>query len=155
VIAVALDLLAYRSAAMSHAQSLGLFGQVLDHEPVSAPGSGLIYAVWVTDVVPIPAQSGLNSVSVRMELNGRVFMPADTEPQGGVDIAVTDAVNGLMNAYAGDFELGGTVAEVDLLGMHGASVRARFGYTRLDSTTYRVATLTVPLIINDVWTEAP
>jgi hypothetical protein len=152
---MALDLTAYRSAAMSHAQSLGLFGQVLDHEPVSAPGSGLIYAVWVTDVAPIPALSGLNSVSVRLELNGRVFMPADTEPQGDVDIAVTDAVNGLMNAYSGDFELGGTVAEVDLLGMYGALLRARFGYTRLDSTTYRVATLTVPLIINDVWTEAP
>jgi hypothetical protein len=154
VIAVALDLLAYRSAAMSHAQALGVFVQVLDHEPVSAPGSGLIYALWVTDVAPIPARSGLNSVSVRLELNGRVFMPADTEPQGDVDTTVTDAVNGLMNAYAGDFELGGTVAEVDLLGMYGALLRARFGYTRLDSTTYRVATLTIPLVLNDVWTEA-
>jgi hypothetical protein len=153
VIAVALDLTAYRNAAMSHAQSLGLFTQVLDHEPVSAPGSGLIYALWVTDAAPIPDRSGLTSVSVRLELNGRVFMPADTEPQGGVDIAVTDAVNGLMNAYAGDFELGGTVAEVDLLGAYGTPLRARFGYTRLDSTTYRVATLTIPLVLNDVWNE--
>ena len=148
-----LDLAAYRSAVMSHAQALGLFGQVLDHEPVSAPGSGLIYAVWVADVAPIPTLSGLSSVSVRLELNGRVFMPADTQPEGDVDIAVTAAVNGLMNAYAGDFELGGAVAEVDLLGMYGALLRARFGYTRLDSTTYRVATLTLPLILNDVWTE--
>jgi hypothetical protein len=153
VIAVALDLTAYRNAAMSHAQSLGLFTQVLDHEPVSAPGSGLIYALWVTDAAPIPDRSGLTSVSVRLELNGRVFMPADTEPQGDVDIAVTGAVNGLMNAYAGDFELGGTVAEVDLLGAYGTPLRARFGYTRLDSTTYRVATLTIPLVLNDVWNE--
>ncbi len=150
-----LDLAAYRSAAMSHAQSLSLFEQVLDHEPVSAPGSGLIYALWVTDIAPIPSRSGLSSVSVRLELNGRVFMPADTEPQGDVDVSVTGAVNALMNAYAGDFELGGTVAEVDLLGAYGALLRARLGYTRLDSTTYRVATLTIPLVINDVWTEAP
>jgi len=155
VIAVPLDLMTYRSAATSHAQSLGLFEQVLGHEPVSAPGSGLIYALWVKRITPIPARSGLASVSARLELTGRVFIPADTEPQDEVDIAVTAAVDGLMRVYAGDFELGGSVANVDLLGMHGAALGAEFGFTRFDSTTYRVATLTVPLIINDAWTEAP
>jgi len=152
---VSLDLTTYRSAVTSHAQALGLFEQVLGHEPVSAPGSGLVYALWVKRITPIPARSGLASVSARLELTGRVLMPADTEPQDDVDVAVTGAVDGLMNAYAGDFELGGSVANVDLLGMHGAPLGAEFGYARFDSTTYRVATLTVPLILNDVWTEAP
>ncbi|WP_225840312.1 hypothetical protein [Streptomyces sp. NK08204] len=152
---MALDLTTYRSVALSHAQSLGLFEQVLGHEPVSAPGSGLIYALWVKRITPIPARSGLNSVSTRLELTGRVFLPADTEPQDDVDVAVTGAVDGLLNAYSGDFQLGGNVANVDLLGMHGAPLDTEFGYTRFDSTTYRVATLTLPLIVNDLWTEAP
>ena len=148
-----LDLIAYRAAVMSHGQGLGLFENVLDHEPVSAPGSGLTYALWVADVATIAARSGLNAVSVRLELTGRVLMPADSEPQGDVDTAVTAAVNGLMREYSSDFELGGTIAAVDLLGMYGAGLRARFGYTRFDSTTYRAATLTIPLIINNVWSE--
>lgn len=143
------------SAVTSHAQALGPFEQVLGHEPVSAPGSGLTYAVWVKNIKPVAARSGVASVSARLELTGRVYMPADSEPLDDVDIAVTGAVDGLMNAYAGDFELGGTVAEVDLLGEYGASLGAEFGYARFDSTTYRVATLTVPLVLNDVWTEAP
>lgn len=152
---MALDVTSYLSAIESHAQALGLFGQVLGHEPVSAPGSGLTYAVWVKNIKPISARSGLASVSVRLELTGRVYMPADSEPLDGVDVAVTGAVDGLMNAYSGDFELGGLVAEVDLLGEYGASLGADFAYTALDSTTYRVATLVIPLVINDVWTEAP
>lgn len=150
-----MDLPTYRAAIMSHAQSLGLFEQVLDHEPVSAPGSGLVYAVWVRRVAPVPARSGLDAVTVRLDVGGRVFMPADTEPQGEVDLAVTAAVDGLMAAYCADFELGGSVANVDMLGANGPGLSADFAYTRLDSTTYRVATLAVPLIINDLWTEAP
>ena len=37
----------------------------------------------------------------------------------------------------------------------GAELGAVFGYSRFDSTTYRVATLTVPLIISDLWNEVP
>lgn len=151
-----LDFNAYRAAAMSHAQALGLFGQVLGHEPVSAPGSGLTYAMWVGPVRTIPARSGLASVSVRLELRGRVFLPADTEPMDDVDTAVTDAVNALMREYCGDFTLGGTVAEVDLLGAYGPGLSSDTGYTSFaGGTTYRVATLTIPLIINAAWNEVP
>ena len=152
---MALDLTTYRSVALSHAQGLGLFEQVLGHEPVSAPGSGLIYALWVARIGTVPAGSGLAAGTGRLELTGRVFMPADTQPEDDVDLAVTSAVDQLMAAYSGDFEFGGSVRNVDIFGAHGTGLQAVFGYARFDSTTYRVATLTLPLVINDVWTEAP
>lgn len=150
---MSLDLLSYRSTVMSQAQALGLFGQVLGHEPVSAPGSGLTYAVWVARVGTVPAGSGLAAGTGRLELTGRIFMPADTQPEDDVDTAVTNAVDQLMTALFADFTLGDTVRNVDLLGAHGPALGAVFGFTRFDSTTYRVATLTIPLIVNDVWTE--
>ncbi|MEV5957300.1 hypothetical protein AB0M11_26625 [Streptomyces sp. NPDC051987] len=150
---MSLDLLTYRAAHMSQAQALGLFGQVVGHEPVSAPGSGLTYAVWVARVGTVPAGSGLAAGTGRLELTGRVFMPADSEPQDDVDVQVTSAVDQLLAALFGDFTLGGAVRNVDVFGAHGAPLGAAFGFTRFDSTTYRVATLTIPLIVNDVWTE--
>jgi hypothetical protein len=150
-----LDLNAYRAAATSHAQALGLFEQVLGHQPVSAPGSGLTYAMWAGPVRPVPSRSGLNVVSARLELRGQVFLPADSEPMDDVDVAVTNAVSKLMGAYCGDFTLGDLVGNIDLLGAHGTPLSSDMGYTTFaGGTTYRVATLTIPLIINAAWNEA-
>jgi hypothetical protein len=75
---MALDISTPRDVLTSHAQARGGFGQVLKHEPLSAPGSGLTYAVWVGDIDPLPAASGLASTSVRVVFNGRLYLPADT-----------------------------------------------------------------------------
>lgn len=152
---MAIDLNACRNELVTHAQKLGHFEQVIAHEPLSTTPAGLTYAVWVAGITPVPARSGLNSVTVRLEMAGRVLHLADSFPQDDVDLTVTAAVDALMGAYCGDFTLGDTVANVDLLGAHGTGLRAEFGFTRLDAATYRVAALTIPLIINDVWTEAP
>ncbi|MVO84192.1 hypothetical protein GPA10_05245 [Streptomyces sp. p1417] len=150
-----LDLRVYRSRATSHAQATGLFGQVLGHEPVSAPGSGLTAAYWVSRIGPVPPGSGLTATTARLELMGRLLMPADTEPPDEVDLAVTDAVDALVTAYTGDLDFGDSVRNVDVLGAHGAPLQAQFGYATFQGgTTYRVATLTIPLIINDAWGQA-
>ena len=148
---MALDIVSIRDHLVSHAQALGVFGQVLGHEPVSAPGNGLTYAVWMSEVAPSPQNSGLSSTSARVVFSGRVYLPADTEPMDDVDVQVTGAVDLLIGAYSGDFELGGTVRNLDLLGADGASLRAVYRYLQLDSTVYRTAHLDIPMIVNDVW----
>ncbi|WP_060888067.1 hypothetical protein [Streptomyces caniscabiei] len=149
---MALDLASPRSWLTSHAQALGLFGQVLGHEPVSAPGSGLTFAVWLGSIGPTES-SGLNSTSARVTFNGRVYLPADTEPMDDVDLVIGGAAAAVIGAYSGDFTLGGTVRNIDLLGEGEEALRAKFGYLQLGSTTYRVATLTIPTIVNSVWTQ--
>lgn len=147
-----LNLSTYRDVLTSHAQATGLFGQVLAHEPISAPGSGLTAAFWVSRIGPVPTGSGLRATTARLELMATLLEPADTEPADGVDVDMVGAVDALLTAYSADFEAGGNVRMVDLLGAYGTPLSAVFGYTRFaGGTTYRAATLTIPLIINDVW----
>lgn len=148
---MSLDIATIRGQLTSHAQALGVFGQVLGHEPVSAPGSGLTYAVWLAEVAPSPQNSGLSSTSARVVFNGRLYLPADSEPMDDVDVQLTGAVDLLVGAYSGDFELGGSVRNLDLLGTDGEALRAIYRYLQLDSTTYRTANLSLPMIVNDVW----
>ncbi|MER7222635.1 hypothetical protein [Streptomyces rubradiris] len=152
---MALDLTTYRDVLTSHAQATGLFGTVLSHEPVSAPDSGLTAAFWVSRIGPTPTGSGLTATTARLEIMARVFEPADTEPQDSVDMDLVGAVDALLTAYSGDFEVGGNARMIDLLGAYGTALQATFGYTSFaGGTTFRIATLTIPLIINDVWGQA-
>jgi len=61
----------------------------------------------------------------------------------------------MFGAYCGDFTLGGLVRQVDIRGAHGAGLSARAGYLEQDSAVFRVFTISVPLIVNDLWKEAP
>lgn len=135
------------------ALKLGIFERVNQHEPKNAPGPGLTAAVWVQRIDSIPARSGLDATSVRVEMSVRIYTNMLMEPQDAIDPRVMDAAAQLIGAYTGDFDLGGAVANVDLLGAHGVGLIAQAGYLNQDNKLYRVMTVTVPLILNDVWNQ--
>lgn len=142
------------AAAVSHAQASGCFERVNGHEPKNAPGNGLTAAVWVEALTPVRT-SGLNSTSVLVTLNVRCYSNMLQEPQDAIDPNLLTAVDALMAAYSGDFELGGTARHVDLLGAYSPGLSAKAGYLQQDGATYRVMTITVPLVLNDLWNQTP
>lgn len=150
-----LDVLGIFEAAESHAAASGYFDRVNFHEPKNAPGHGLTCALWVQDIGPDPAATGLVSTSARLVLNVRVYAGMLQEPQDAIDPAVLIAVIGLIAAYSGDFELGGLIRNVDLLGQSGVPLSAAAGYLNQSGHLYRVMTITLPLIVSDVWVQAP
>lgn len=139
-------------AVVSHALTLGVFSQVNAHEPKNAPSTGLVCAIWA-DRIGMVRSSGLASASGRLALSVRIFTPMTSQPEDGIDTALLGAVDALFTAYCGDFTLGGLVRKVDVLGADGAPLDAILGYITVDGAEYRVATITLPLIINDLWTE--
>lgn len=141
-------------ALVSHAKRLGVFERVYAHEPKNAPGNGLSCVIWGDRIDPIRS-SGLNSVSLRVAYSVRVYKPMNSEPQDGIDPTILNGVTALWNAYAGDFTLDGEARQVDLLGAYGAAMSAQAGYLNQDGRLFRVMTLTLPIIFDDVFEEVP
>lgn len=138
---------------VSKPMTLGLFERVNGHEPKNAPGNGLTAAVWLDRILSAPAGSGLAATSGVLVFNVRCYTSMLTEPQDAIDPNLAAAAVVTMAAYTGDFDLGGTVRNIDLLGATGQSLSGQAGYLNLDSKLYRVITLTVPAIVNDMWDQ--
>jgi hypothetical protein len=149
---MALDINGILDAVVSHALASGYFEQVNSHEPANAPGNGLTAAVWV-DALGATRSSGLATASARLVFNVRLYTSTVQEPADAIDPNLTAATDALMRAYVGDFDLGGTVRQVDVFGTSGPGLDARAGYIEQGDALLRVITITLPVIINDLWDE--
>lgn len=151
---MALDSRDLLDALVSHAASLGYFDRVSTHEPKNAPGNGLTAAIWVQQIRPT-TRSGLAATSAVVVVNVRIMSNMMAEPQDEIDPNIMDATDALLNAYSGDFQLDDMIRNVDLLGSEGVPLSAQAGYLSINNSMYRVMTITVPMIKNDVWTQVP
>lgn len=150
---MALQIADLMDKAVSHAMACGHFELVNGHEPVNQPlNSGLTAAVWAEQITPVRS-SGLNSTSVLVVLQIRVYSSTKTEPLSAIDPTTVAAVDALCSAYVGDFTLGGLVRQVDIRGQHGVRLEVRAGYLQQSGDVYRVMTITLPLVVNDLWEE--
>ncbi len=140
----------------SHAMTLGVFDRVNQHEPKNKPGRGLTCAVWIDRIEPARGRSGLTATDARVVFNVRVYTNMLQNPQDAIDPSVMNAVDLLFEAYSGDFQLGDESRWIDLLGAtQGHPLFSQSGYINIDNMVYRVMTITVPVIVQNAWTQAP
>lgn len=148
-----MDFTTLLDALVSHAQATGGFASVNGHQPPSITAAGITCGVWVQDMRPIPRLSGLNTTSIEALFNVRLYTSAVQQPYDAIDPELMNAAAALLAAYSGDFELEGDVMQVDLLGEYGPSMAATAGYMTNDGVTLRVMTITLPLIVTDLWDQ--
>lgn len=151
---MALDINGILDVIVTHAQNSGYFSTVAQHESKKANTTGLTVGVWIERIDPIKS-SGLNSVSARLELEMRVYSTTYMEPYDDIDTNLMEAVDALFTAYIGDFELGGEARHIDVFGAYGAPLGVRVGYYNSDGNEFRVFQIKIPIIVNDIWDEAP
>jgi len=141
-------------ALVSEAQALGVFDRVNAHEPKNKPGTKMTAAVWLRTVAPVRS-SGLSATSGLLTFTVRIYTPATSLPADAIDPKVYDTLAQLLNTYSGDFTLGGVARNVDLLGMAGTPLSAQTGYLEIDGQMFRIADITVPVVVNDLFDQAP
>lgn len=151
---MSIEVQALIDAVISHAQVSGYFGHVAAHEPKNAPGSAdLTFTVWQQSLVPIAAASGLNKTTARLLMNVRLYTPAFPDDPDRLDPKMVEATDDLMRRYSADFTLDGLVKNVDLLGQYGIPMTAQAAYLQIADTKFRIMTIQLPLIVNDLWTQ--
>ena len=137
---------------VSRTQQLGGV-QVIQHEPKAAPQSLPAVAVWWAAIAPVPKASGLASTTARVEFGGRVYLNAAQKPEDKVDPQLILLTSNVIGAYSDAFTLNGDALAVDLLGAWGGPLSATAGYITHDAKLFRVAELTIPFVVDDIWIQ--
>lgn len=137
----------------SIAMQTGLFRSVNFHEPKVAPAGGVSLSVWANSIEPIAGASGLASTSGYVVVQARAYGNMLSKPEDDIDPRLMTAATTLLSAYSADFTLGGLVRNIDLLGMYGTKLGAQAGYVTIGQTMFRIMTITVPCVVNDMWTQ--
>lgn len=140
-------------AVVSDVQAAGYFRKVNSYEPKRPPADGLTAAVWPQSIDPIPLASGLAATSARVVFVVRIYTNMLAEPQDAIDPRMIRATSAIMRRYHDDFDFGGLIRNVDLGGMFGIALAADAGYLELGQKHWRIMDITVPCIVNDVWTQ--
>lgn len=144
-------------ALQSHALGSGLFHAVNTAEPKAAPGTGVYCAIWIQNIAPAQGASGLNTTTVRVEFNVRLYSAMIQQPMDMIDPNLTAAALTMMEKYSGDFGLSNitevNVRAIDLMGIYGTGMAATAGYLEQDGKLFRVITITLPVIVNDLFAQ--
>lgn len=144
--------LALFDAVVSKLLTLNIFQSVNQHEPKNAPGAGTRAAVWVDAIRPEARASGQAATSGVVLFNVRLYSNFLQMPLDGIDPDLLTATTTVLSAFSSSFTLGGTVRDIDLLGMYGQPMGAQAGYLTQDNKVYRIMTITLPIVIDDLWT---
>ena len=149
------------NAIVSEYQRTGYFDRVNTHEPKKKPARGLTAAIWPQEIGPVDLASGSAATSALVIFTGRIYKNISTKTTTAFGPYTEDAIDGymlevtsrLIREFHDDFDFGGLIRHVDLLGQFGQPLGAKAGYLDQDNAKFRIMDLTIPCVVNDVWPQ--
>lgn len=134
---------------VSEFKRLGVFEAVDTNEPKSAPGKGATCAIFLASITPAANASGLRGASGVYTFTVRIYVDMLRVPVNSIDPDLAELLDKVLDALAGDFDLGATVRNIDFFGSEGAALKVEAGYVDVAGKMCRIADLHLPLIVND------
>jgi hypothetical protein len=128
-------------------QATGRFTNVQIGEPKAVvDGDGFVAGVFMdhADVVDL----SLSTSTELHVLTVRIYKNALAEPQDYWEIELSKIVNAISDLFYGDFTLGGEVESIDFGGRYGGRYAAMWAYGDVNGPIFRVADITLPLIVH-------
>ena len=140
-------------ALEGHLEASGYFGQVQIGEFKSAPDDRLAASIWLVGASAYQVYLDGGSAEVHT-VNVRIYRKAFEEPESEIENDIAQAVSQVMSDLSGEFDLGGTIRNIDIAGMAGTPLSVDFGHLDVGGTIFRVADITVPMLVDDSATAA-
>ena len=137
----------------SHFTDSGYFTKVIIGEPEQPPQEDLCASIFMdrVETVLVFGNGGTREVHhVRL----RVYTDEMQQPQENIEFKLADVVSRISSDLQGEFDLGATVVNIDIAGMHGTPYGARWGRVELSNKRYRIVDIMLPLIVDDSATAA-
>lgn len=137
------------TAMQSLLQADGYFpGGVVIGEPFQPP-QAVTAAIFIMD--DVQAETTLTGTIENYVVQVRVYWLRPMDPSGAqaMEIGIGQAVSHVLAQLAGSYTLGGSVRAIDWAGEEGEKVAVKFGHLDLGGSIFRIADITVPLIVDD------
>jgi hypothetical protein len=81
-----------------------------------------------------------------------ILLDALREPASGVEKDLAVAASNVLTDLLSEYDLGGSIRNVDPAGMHGTGFTTRWGYLEISNKMYRIVDITIPLVVD--WTDS-
>ena len=144
-------------AISSHISRSGYVNDVRIGEPVAPPDApDKMHAAIYMASANVVGLTLSNTVEVHL-VTVRLYRRAafgQGDDAGQVEAEVALAVSQISSNLIGEFDLGGTSRNIDVVGQYGQNISATWGYVTLGNTVFRTVDLAVPLVIDDSATQA-
>tara|TARA_Y100000310_G_scaffold50965_1_gene47025 strand:- start:2057 stop:2512 length:456 start_codon:yes stop_codon:yes gene_type:complete len=144
---MAFNLTATLNALLTHLAGAGHFEQVQIGEPKSPPSTtGLTGAIFIANLVTndITFQLGIEVHTVTI----RCYLNMMHEPHKDIELKLAGAISKIITDLLGDWNLSTAIKHIDSGAEFSSGIDVGFSYLDVGGTMFRVADITVPMVVD-------
>lgn len=141
-------------AIQSYAMASGYFGSsVTVGEPKQPVAETSLSAAIFMSSVAVASLTLTKTIELHVTTI-RIYRDMLAEPTANIEFELAEAVGDISSDLLGDYDLGETIRNIDVGGQYGSAMNTTWGYVDLSGKMYRIADISLPLIVDDSATLA-